>query len=79
MTTFEITIITILALIAFALIFRDFVIGKALDQIIKNQESQYKKLDFINTQTAGIWRGQDQIDQAFTDMMLKGGNDESKN
>ena len=62
MTTFEITIITLLALIAFALIFRDFVIGKALDQIIKNQESQYKKLDFIKTQIAGIWRGQDKIE-----------------
>ena len=62
MTTFEITITTLLALIAFALIFRDFVIGKALDQIIKNQESQYKKLDFIKTQIAGIWRGQDKIE-----------------
>lgn len=62
MTTFEITIITLLALIAFALIFRDFIIGKALDEITKNQESQYKKLDFINTQIAGIWRGQDKIE-----------------
>ena len=62
MTTFEITITTLLALIAFALIFRDFIIGKALDQIIKNQESQYKKLDFINTQIAGIWRDQDKIE-----------------
>lgn len=62
MTTFEITITTLLALIAFALIFRDFIIGKALDQITKNQESQYKKLDFINTQIAGIWRGQDKIE-----------------
>lgn len=62
MTTFEITITILLALIAFALIFRDFIIGKALDQITKNQESQYKKLDFINTQIAGIWRGQDEIE-----------------
>ena len=62
MTTFEITITILLALIAFALIFRDFIIGKALDQITKNQESQYKKLDFINTQIAGIWRGQDKIE-----------------
>lgn len=62
MTTFEITIITLLALIAFALIFRDFIIGKALDKITKNQESQYKKLDFINTQIIGIWRGQDKVE-----------------
>jgi len=58
MTTFEITITILLALIAFALIF----IGKALDQITKNQESQYKKLDIISTQIANIWYVQDKIE-----------------
>lgn len=51
MTTFEITIITLLALIAFALIFRDFVIGKALDQIIYNQDAMQQDIQRIEVNT----------------------------
>lgn len=54
MTTFEITITILLALIAFALIFRDFIIGKALDQITKNQDvmQQYIQCIEVNTHHA---------------------------
>ena len=51
MTTFEITITTLLALIAFALIFRDFVIGKALDKIIHNQDAMYQDIQRIEVNT----------------------------
>ena len=51
MTTFEITIITLLGLIAFALIFRDFVIGKALDQIIHNQDAMQQDIQRIEVNT----------------------------
>lgn len=51
MTIFEITITTLLGLIAFALIFRDFVIGKALDQIIHNQDAMQQDIQRIEVNT----------------------------
>lgn len=64
MTTFEllallITLITILVMIT--LLFFG-VVWKLLDDIKEWQKNQYKKLNFINTQIAGIWRGQDKIE-----------------
>lgn len=64
MTTFEllallITLITILVMIT--LLFFG-VVWKLLDNIKEWQKNQYKKLNFINTQIAGIWRGQDKIE-----------------
>ena len=41
------------------------VVWKLLDDIKEWQKSQYKKLDFINTQIAGIWRGQDNLENAW--------------
>lgn len=58
MTTFE--IIVEVAIIAIVMLLT--AIGTFVKGVWENQKSQEKKLDFINTQIAGIWRGQDKIE-----------------
>ena len=58
MTTFE--IIVAVAIIAIVMLLT--AIGTFVKGVWENQKSQEKKLDFINTQIAGIWRGQDKIE-----------------
>lgn len=61
MTTFDLIALLITTLIVVVLLFFG-VVWKLLDDIKEWKKSQYKKLDFINTQIAGIWRGQDKIE-----------------
>jgi len=61
MTTFESMTLLITVLIIVILLFFG-VVWKLLDDIKAWQKSQYKKLDFINTQIAGIWRTQDKVE-----------------
>lgn len=58
MTTFE--IIVVVAIIAIVMLLT--AIGTFVKGVWENQKSQEKKLDFINKQIAGIWRGQDKIE-----------------
>ena len=61
MTTFDLIALLLTILIVVILLF--FGVGwKLLDDIKEWQKSQCRKLDFINTQIAGIWRGQDKIE-----------------
>lgn len=61
MITFDLIALLMTILIVVILLFFG-IVWKLLDDIKEWQKSQYKKLDFINTQTAGIWRGQDKIE-----------------
>ena len=61
MTTFNLIALLITSLIVVILLFFG-VVWKLLDDVKEWQKSQYKKLDFINTQIAGIWRGQDKME-----------------
>lgn len=61
MITFDSIALLMTILIVVILLFFG-VVWKLLDDIKEWQKSQDKKLDFINTQTAGIWRGQDKIE-----------------
>ena len=61
MTIFDLIAQLLTILIVVILLFFG-VVWKLLDDIKEWQKSQYKKLDFINTQIAGIWRGQDKIE-----------------
>ena len=61
MITFDLIALLMTILIVVILLFFG-VVWKLLDDIKEWQKSQYKKLDFINTQIAGIWRGQDKIE-----------------
>ena len=61
MTTFDLIALLLTILIVVILLFFG-VVWKLLDDIKEWQKSQCRKLDFINTQIAGIWRGQDKIE-----------------
>ena len=61
MTTFDLIALLLVTLIVIMLLFFG-VVWKLLDDIKEWQKSQCKKLDFINTQIIGIWRGQDKIE-----------------
>ena len=61
MTTFDSIALLLATLIVIMLLFFG-VVWKLLDDIKEWQKSQCRKLDFINTQIAGIWRGQDKIE-----------------
>lgn len=61
MTTFELIELLMTILIVVILLFFG-VVWKLLDDIKEWQKNQCRKLDFINTQIAGIWRGQDKIE-----------------
>lgn len=61
MTTFDLIALLLTILIVVILLFFG-VVWKLLDDIKEWQKSQYKKLDFTNKQIAGIWRGQDKIE-----------------
>lgn len=58
MATFE--IIVVVAIIAIVMLLT--AIGTFVKGVWENQKSQEKKLDFINKQITGIWRGQDKIE-----------------
>lgn len=58
MTTFE--ILVAVAIIAIVMLLT--AIGTFVKGVWENQKSQEKKLDFINKQIAGIWRGQDKVE-----------------
>jgi len=61
MEAFELLALLITVLIVVMLLFFS-VVWKLLDDIKEWQKSQCRKLDLINTQIAGIWRGQDKIE-----------------
>jgi len=61
MTTFDSIALLLATLIVIMLLFFG-VVWKLLDDIKEWQKSQCRKLDLINTQIAGIWRGQDKIE-----------------
>jgi len=61
MITFDLIALLMTILIVVILLFFG-VVWKLLDDIKEWQKSQCEKLDSINTQIAGIWRGQDKVE-----------------
>ena len=47
MTNFEIFVLIALGIIVFAMMFRDYVVSKALDEIIKNQNDSFRRQGII--------------------------------